>query len=249
MKSLPTWSSASLILLTIAGVLALSQSAYADGDENPRALTSFLASPALETLDLEAPLPTSLDAWEEADEYDLREAHLISIDFLPQGRLSQKPPFIDFSRFEMGAYIGAVKYSSKFRADPNVIGGITARVPLPGIPGDWGVWSHLILSYVSRDLPFYYKDQAAAWFGLKIGADYTFLRSPTWYLRANAGILYAHWNGVNGLDNGMGILLGPEFGFYWIRGNNKATLNIAPELSYDGEAYMFFMRLGFSVDF
>lgn len=245
MTSLPKWSSASLTLFTLAGVLALAQSASAD---DRRALEAFLATPTLETPEIESPLPTSLDTWnEKMDEVELRDAHLI--DFLPQGRLSQKPPFFDFSRFEMGAYVGAVKYSSKFRADPNFVAGISARVPVPGIPGDWGLWGHLFFSYVSRDLPFYYKDQAAAWFGGSVGADYTLLRREIWFLRANAGILYAHWNGVNGLDNGMGILIGAEFGFYWIKGNNKAVLNIAPELSYDGESYLAFLRLGFSIDF
>lgn len=225
-----------MTLLTMVVALAFAPSALADGlRHTERALS--IAEP-------DAPLPLHLN-----EDLDLREA-ISFADFLPQGRLSQKTPFIDFSKFELGAFIGGVFYSSEFEADPSYVLGVTARVPLPGIPlGDWGIWAQLSLSYVSRDLPFYYPDQSGNWYGLAAGADYTFVRDEIWFLRAQLGVLYAHWNDIQALDNGLGVLAGVQFGFYWIKGYNKAVVTITPQLSFDGDAYVHFLQVGFSIDF
>ena len=66
-------------------------------------------------------------------------------------------------------------------------------------------------------------------------------------VRGELGVLYAYWNGVNSLDNGMGVLGGVQFGFFWIKGNNKAAVTITPQLSYDGKSWLGFLTVGFSV--
>jgi hypothetical protein len=230
----------------LLAILALPAAALADG-AGPSARATVLALPADSPLETEAPLPTRLGAW-DVDEMELRDAHLI--DFLPQGRLSQKGPFIDFSKFEMGGYAGVVDYSSDFLADASFVAGISARVPVPGLPlGDWGVWAQLHLSYIRRDIPFYYKNASGEWLGVSVGGDYTFVRDEIWYLRAQLGVMYAHWMDVQALDNGMGVLAGLQFGFFWIKGYNKATVTLTPQLSYDGDNYVGFFTVGFSVDF
>jgi hypothetical protein len=171
-------------------------------------------------------------------------------EFEPQGRLSEKEPFIDFKHFEMGAYGGVVVFSNDFEADPALVGGLTARVPVPGIPlGSWGIFAQAFVSYVSRDLPFYYNDKSGVWYGLEVGGDYTFVRNETYYFRGQAGILYAYWNGVNALDNGVGLLLGAQLGFYWIKHNQNAVVTITPQFTYDGSNWMAIFSIGFSVDF
>jgi len=245
-------SSAGLVFSTAAALLAFASSAFADGAgtrHTEMVLESMLASPEQK---IESPLPARMSLWAEAEnENELKEAQFIALsDFLPQGRqAAQKPPFIDFSHFEMGGYLGMVDFSAAFKAKPSFVAGITARVPVPGLPGDWGIWGEAFLSYVSRDLPFYYPDKGKNWIGLAVGGDYTFVKDEIWYLRAQLGVLYAYWTGVNRLDNGMGVLAGVQVGFYWIKHNNSAVVTLTPQLSYDGSSWIGFLTVGFSVDF
>jgi hypothetical protein len=237
-------SSAALFLSGVVAFFALAPSAHADGARHTDRLLQLAAGDAEN-------LPTSLNLWSAVESSDLKDAHPRSMgDFFPQGRISQKTPFIDFSRFEMGGYAGIVAFSSDFEADPNGVAGITARVPVPGLPlGDWGIFAQLFVSYVSRDLPFYYDDKAGAWIGAEVGGDYTFLKDEIWYLRGQVGILYANWMGVNALDDGIGLLVGMQAGFYWIKHNPNAVVTITPQLSFDGDNWLGFFTVGFSYDF
>ena len=226
--------SASVILSSVLSLFAASASAYADGSSSrytEKALDAMLAAPA-EDAHEPLELPARMNFWAER-----------------QGRQSQQTPFIDFSHFEMGGFAGIVAFSSDFEADPTWVAGITARVPVPGIPGNWGIFAEAFISHITRDLPFYYQHRAGSWFGVEIGADYTFVRDDVWYLRAQAGMLYANWNNVNALDNGIGILLGAQIGFYWIKHNPNAVVTITPQFSYDGSNWLGFFTVGFSYDF
>jgi hypothetical protein len=256
MNALRLSSSASMALLTAAVLVALAPSAFADGS-GPRhtetVLDAMLLAPAGETLEIDAPLPTNLNLWTNAErefELELRDPSMISLAALPQGRRTSQPPFIDFSHLEAGGFVGLVDYSAKFKASASFVGGANVRVPVPGLPlGEWGIWGEAFLGYISRDLPFYYTSQSGSWFGAAVGGDYTIVRGEVMYLRAELGVLYAYWNGVNSLDNGMGALAGIQAGFYWIRNYTKAVFTITPQLSYDGKSWIAFVTMGFQVDF
>ncbi|HVE39136.1 MAG TPA: hypothetical protein VNM14_04560 [Planctomycetota bacterium] len=229
--------SASVILSTVLSFFAVAPSAYADGSSpryTEKALDAMLAGPTGDARESLA-LPTTL-----------REEPR---SFFPQGRQSQQTPFIDFSHFEMGGYAGIAAFSSDFEADPTWVVGVSARVPVPGIPGNWGIFAQGFISHITRDLPFYYDHRAGSWLGGEVGADYTFVRDDVWYLRAQAGMLYAWWNNVNALDNGIGFLLGVQVGFYWIKHNPNAVVTINPQFSYDGSNWLGFFTVGFSYDF
>lgn len=237
--------------LALSGALFLSSTASADEPTHRYTaglLDAMTASPAAEEI---APKASGLLPLKLEDEIELRDAHLITItEFMPQGRLSQKPPFFDFSKLELGGFAGIVAYSSDFDADPAPVAGIKARLPVPGIPlGEWGLWAEFLVSHIDRDLPFYYQNRGDIWFGFGAGADFTFVRERLWFLRAQVGILYANWNNVQALDNGIGILVGAQVGWYWIKGNDKAVLDFGPQLSYDGKNWIGFLSIGFSVDF
>ncbi|MBI3856247.1 MAG: hypothetical protein HY293_11210, partial [Planctomycetes bacterium] len=88
-----------------------------------------------------------------------------------------------------------------------------------------------------------------AWYGGAVGGDYTVVHTDVWYLRGQLGVMYAFWNGVNSLDNGMGIMGGVQVGFNWIKGNSKTVITITPQFSYDGDAWIAFITAGFSIDF
>jgi len=230
---------ASVVLSTVLSLFAVTSSAYADGASpsyTERALDAMLLAPADDALESSV-LPTTLDLW-SSEEF-----------LLPQGRQSQQTPFIDFSHFEMGGFAGIADFSSDFEAKATWVVGLSARVPVPGIPGNWGIFAEGFVSYIKRDLPFYYNNRAGTWFGGEVGGDFTFVRDEIWYLRAQAGILYAYWNNVNALDNGIGVLVGVEVGFYWIKHNQNAVVTINPQFTYDGKNWIGLFTIGFSYDF
>jgi hypothetical protein len=250
------------MLFTVLGVLTLCEYAFADGPESRHteifleamlgpSHADGLADADTEAFDFETPLPTRLSLWTEAtDELELREAHMISLAALPQGRRSTQPPFIDFSHLEAGGFVGLVDYSSKFKANASYVAGANVRVPVPGLPlGEWGIWGEAFLSYVNRNLPFYYNNKAGTWFGAALGGDYTIARGDVMYLRAELGAMYAYWNGVNSLDNGIGALAGVQAGFYWIKNYRQAVLTVTPQLSYDGKSWIAFVTVGVQIDF
>jgi hypothetical protein len=237
-------------LFTAVGILALAQTAFADEDVPPaRALDAVVTiNEDLESFD--ARLPLSLDSWAaETDELDLREAHAISLDLFPQARMStSRPPFIDFSRLEVGGFAGAVDYSSHFKAHTSYIFGLTTRVPVPGL-GAAGLFGQVFFAYISRDLPFYYSNTAGNWYGASVGADYTLWRGYLGYVRPQVGVTYIYWNGINSLDNGIGILVGLQVGLFWIKNYDKTSVTFTPQFQFHSSDHLIFLPLGLSVEF
>jgi hypothetical protein len=238
-------------LFTVIGVLALAHSAIAEEELLPRSgrAVDAVVTPGEGAIEIDSPLPLRVGSWaDRRDENELREAHSISLELFPQGRMSSRPPFIDFSKFEMGVFVGGVKYSADFEAGINYVLGLSARVPVPGL-GRFGLWAEAFISYIERDLPFYYNDKAGSWFGIAAGADYTLVKGELGFIRLQAGVMYAYWNDINSLENGMGIIIGVQFGFYWIKNYDKSSVTITPQFHFDGGDHMIFLPLGISVDF
>lgn len=240
------------VLFAAVAVVALAQSAFAEDEtltRGPRAVEAVV-TPAFEAADVsfEMPLPKALG--DTVDESELKEAHGIKLDFLPapQGRMSSKPPFIDFSKWELGAFLGAVVYSSDFEAGINYVLGVTTRVPVTGL-GQLGIYAEAWISYVDRDLPFYYDHRAGSWYGIGLGLDYTIWKGTLGYIRPQVGVMYAYWNGVNSLDNGLGITIGVQIGLFWIRNNDRTSVTFMPQFQMQSSDYMIFLPIGFSVDF
>jgi hypothetical protein len=236
------------ILFTAAVVVALSNSVFADGG-NQTEVAQLLADRGP---DLTLSLPATVNHWTDgADEIDLAEASIISLAEFPQGRLNTKPPFFDFSKWEIGAYFGMVAYSSDFKADPDFQFGINSRVPVPGISwlGDWGIWGQLFLGHIARDIPFYYPHSKGEWYGGALGLDLTVFTTDLVFLRAQGGLMYAQWNGIHALQNGAGVIVGADLGFYWIKHYSRASFTINPQLNFDGNSWIGFISVGFSYDF
>lgn len=237
-------------LFTAVAVVALAQSAFAEDEtlaRGPRAVDAVV-TPTLGAAEIsfEAPLPTRVG--DSIDESELKEAWGIKLDFLPQGRMSSKPPFIDFSKWEIGGFAGAVMYSADFEAGLNYILGVTTRVPVTGL-GQLGIYAEAFISYVDRDLPFYYDHRAGSWYGIGLGLDYTIWKGTLGYIRPQVGVVYAYWNGVNSLDNGLGITIGVQIGLFWIRNNDRTSVTFMPQFQMQSSDYMIFLPIGFSVDF
>jgi len=251
-----SWKHYVFVLCCLGCLIGSSTSALARGGDSapeglPEVLTpSHLLLSGAEAREAALPdaLPTRLDAWTE-DPQGFNDYSLLTLSALPQGHLSQEAPFIDFRHAAFGAFVGLVTYSADFKANENIVGGLTARVPVPGLPGDWGLFGQLSVGAINRDLPFFYPHQSGTWYGGTIGPDYTLTNGEVLVLRAQAGISYAYWNGVQSLDNGFGGTAGLDFGFYWIRHNRSATVNINPQITFSGGNYYAFLTLGFQVDF
>jgi hypothetical protein len=245
-----SFSSLVSMVASVIGMAAFAPAAMADepsGRHVQRALDAMVRESADAPLEIESPLPTRL-ASRRQQEDDMRDEYRRA-DYR-RVKARQEPAFLDFSKFEIGGFVGGAAFSSDFEADPSYVAGINARVPVPGLPlGDWGIWGSILVSYLRRDLPFYYDNRNGHWYGAAIGGDYTFWRDSIFHLRGQLGILYAHWNDIQALDNGIGMLAGMEFGFYWIKNYDKAVFGINPMLSFDGDNYIFMLQLGFHVDF
>ena len=219
-------------LFTLIGLVALAQNAFAD-----------------DPTEFDRPLPLTLAAWEgERDELNLHEAHAISLELFPQGRLAAKPPFIDWSKWELGGFVGAVSFSSDFEADVDFLAGVNSRVPVPGL-GAFGIYAQVVFSHIERDLPFFYDNPDGTWFGIGVGVDYTLWRGSLGYIRPQVGIFYAHWGDINSLDSGIGITVGVQFGLFWIKNNDQTSFTFMPQFQFDGGDHMIFIPLGFSIDF
>src|SRR5688572_1850102 len=197
------------VLIVLLAAAASAPAAFADepqGRHVRRLLDSMVRENADAPLEIDPPLPTRL-ASKRQQEDDMRDEYRRA-DYR-RVKARNEPDFIDFSRFEVGGFAGGVAFSNDFEADPSYVAGLMARVPVPGIPlGDWGIWGSVMISYISRDLPFYYAEKSGNWYGVSVGGDYTFWRDSIWHLRGQLGILYAHWNDIQALDNGIGILAG-----------------------------------------
>jgi hypothetical protein len=245
--------SASVVLFTLLALFAAARPACADGAAPRHAeqtLDALLMAPEGEN-PASPNLPTHLNLWsvpETSVESDRLQAISLG-DFFPQGRQPHATPVIDFDHFEYGGFLGVADFSSRFKANATWVAGLSARVPVPVIPGNWGIFAEGFASYISRDIPFYYKNKSGIWFGGELGGDYTFVRDDIWFLRAQAGILYAYWGGVNALDNGIGVLGGAELGFYWIKHNPHAVVTFNPQLTYDGKNWIGLFSIGLGYQF
>lgn len=166
-------------------------------------------------------------------------------------RSTAPPAFFDFARSEWGFYVGAVHFSSEFEADPTWALGVAFRVPLGKIfGGKFGLWAEAFVANIERDLPpWVQEDDSGMFYGGAFGADFQFVRSETFLFFAQAGVLYATFGDIAGVDDGFGGVLGLKFGAFTIRRNNQIALIYNPQISYDGEDWFAFHFVGVQVDF
>jgi hypothetical protein len=131
----------------------------------------------------------------------------------------------------------------------DIIGGLTARVPVPGIPGNWGVWGELSIGGLSRDLPAFYPHTSGTWYSGTVGADYLLMDGDIFRIRAQAGLTYNYWNHIQSLDNNFAGTAGMDFGFYWIKFNPKSTVSLTPQFTFCGSNWYAVLSVGIQADF
>lgn len=166
-------------------------------------------------------------------------------------RRSPSQPFIDFSRPEITPAIGVAQYSDDFGAGVGFVGAVQFRVPVPGLPGGrWGAWGELFYATVDReDLAFYYESAGTA-FGFGLGADFEFVYSQGFFIRAQVGYALAIFQDVAGVDDGGALLGGVSIGMT-VNKARAATYSILynPQVLYDSEDWILLHLFGLQIAF
>lgn len=231
--------------------------------------TSLLATPALPTLFEETAaseadsseaealaadsfdlLPSSISQWTRLESSFEPGPEAAELSLLPQVRRSLAPPLFDFDHFQAGIIGGLANFGPSFKANSNYLFGVEAHLGMPALPLDhWGLWGQAFISYIHRDLPFFYTRQAENWYGGAVGGDFTFKLSDIAYFRPQAGLFYADFNKVNGVQSGIGGILGGQIGLFWIKRDNRAIFTINPQFTSNGKDWMVLTTIGLDVIF
>jgi hypothetical protein len=231
--------------------------------EVPKNEPTLLGEETLEaTVEADSPIGEDLtdleaDFYPRLDLPTLEEEAFPPLESLPtaladpqQGTRNAKPPFINWSGADWGAFAGLVNYSSSFKGKTSWALGLEARVPVPGLPlGRWALFAEVFAAYLKRDLPFFYDHQSATWFGGILGADYTLFHGEVAYFRLQGGIEYSYFNHINSVDNGFGGVVGAQLGFFWIRNNYSTSVTLTPQFVSNGTDYFILGTVGFLINF
>jgi len=156
---------------------------------------------------------------------------------------------VDFQWLDLTPSAGVAVYSSKFLADPAPAFSLRAHAPMPWLSpssdarGEYfGLFAELAFSTIDRKMSPTVADRSGVCMFVSAGIDYSFLRDPTWILVGRAGLLYAHYNGVADLKNGVGPMVGATLG---VQLSGKLALTVTPEAVIgDSGSTIFLTTLG-----
>jgi hypothetical protein len=163
---------------------------------------------------------------------------------------SSHDDLLDFGKFALGAHVGFISYSSDFKSGEKLAAGIDARVPTPllsGIissdPECIAAFLDLTFSAVDRDVAT--PDGSGLITFVTLGMDAAFIRTGGFDARAQVGAQYGYFGGVDGLDDGVALLVG-------LRGalqlGDSLWIVLNPQVTFGkSDAHLFFVNLG--VDF
>jgi len=163
--------------------------------------------------------------------------------------------FFDFSRLELGIWLGIAGASSDYESDPSPAGGGLLRVPLPWLSSDllgmkddaFGVFVQGSVTSVERELDPAPPDAAGPVVIGGLGLDFALVRDESHLLMAQLGVQYVHLSGVFEADDGAGLLLGVMGGLK-IAERSWVTLNPQWTLGDEGE-FLWTLGLGVLVGF
>jgi hypothetical protein len=157
--------------------------------------------------------------------------------------------FVDFQWLELTPSAGFAVYSSKYLADPAPAFSLRAHAPMPWLSpksdakGDYfGLFAEAAFATIDRKMSPSVSDRSGLCMFVSAGIDFSLLRDPTWILVARAGGLYAHYNNVADLKNGIGPMVGATLG---VQLSGRLALTYSPEVVFgDNGSTIFFNTLG-----
>lgn len=168
----------------------------------------------------------------------------------PQGTRPAPPsgPFVDFSGSEINPFAGAVLFSGEFEGDADYAVGAMFRVPVPGLlNGNFGAFVEILVSHLQRDLDPEPETPDGMFYGFGTGADYTFVKGKTGFVRGQLGLLYASFGDISGVDDGVGALVGAVGALHWFSQRFDVWFTLNPQLAYDGDDWMLFTLIGIQI--
>jgi len=156
---------------------------------------------------------------------------------------------VDFEWLDLTPSAGFAVYSSKFLADPAPAFSLRAHAPMPWLSpasdakGEYfGIFAEAAFATIDRKMSPTVSDRSGLCMFVSAGIDFSFLRDPTWILVGRAGVLYAHYNNVADLNNGIGLLAGATLG---IQLSGRLALTYSPEVIFgDSGSTIFLNTLG-----
>lgn len=145
--------------------------------------------------------------------------------------------FLDLRRLELGFSGGALAFGGDFESDPQAVGLLSLRAPLPwlsrrvlGFDCDiLGFFVQAGLGSIDRDLePAPAVPDDTLILGA-LGVDLSLVPEDAWCLRFQAGAGYVDFGDVDGVESGAGLLLGFQAGValcegVWITAQPQALL-------------------------
>ncbi|HEX7902094.1 MAG TPA: hypothetical protein VF950_30320 [Planctomycetota bacterium] len=161
---------------------------------------------------------------------------------------------IDLRRLEVDLLAGAMVYSGDFESDPQALGLVYLRAPLPwlsryvlGFECDvLGAFAQAGAGSIDRDLePL--PDQPDGTVGLAaVGMEASLVPEDAWRLRIQGGLDYVHFGDVDGVDSGAGLLLGINAGAAL---SDRVWISLLPQAHFGGEDAIFTLSAGLSIRF
>lgn len=170
-------------------------------------------------------------------------------DPIPRGRTAGGRPLLDFEHLEFQPFVAGIAFSSEFDADPTLGAGVLLRLPTSLLDGRAGLWGQAAVSHIERDLAFYQPDKEGNFFLFGAGADFEIVHSELVFLRPQLGFLYAWYDDVNQLENGLGIVGGLSLGWHWVKFTRTTYMTFNPQFAYDGEDWILLVSIGMGFDF
>lgn len=139
--------------------------------------------------------------------------------------------FLDLDWLELQVRIGLGVFSEDYRIDPSPFIGIATHAPLPWLSpasdpsGEYfGLFLDLSLfPSIERTLDPAPDNNSGMILLLGLGLDFTVIRNQTLYLALQAGVQYAWYGGIEGLQNGFQPLGGLMFGVHLGSGMTLTT--------------------------
>ena len=163
-------------------------------------------------------------------------------------------PIIDFDWLELHVRVGMAIFSKEFHIDPSPVFEIEGRAPIPWLSpssnpdGDYfGAFAQLGFAVIKRTIEPQVDKPSGAALMLAVGMDYTVLRNTTWMILVRGGIIYATYNGVTDLQDGIGPMVGATIGLTVSR---SVAITLAPTYVMGGSGdNMITGTVGIAIDF
>jgi hypothetical protein len=161
---------------------------------------------------------------------------------------------IDLRRLELSLLGGALVFGDEFESDPQALGLLTLRAPLPwfstsvlGFDRDiLGAFVQGGVGSIDRDLPPAPVTADDTLLFAAVGADISLVPEESWLLRLQGGVGYVDFGDVDGVKAGTGVLLGLQAGFALLDG---VWITAQPQALLASDDHLFLLSAGLTIRF